>query len=187
MKIKPNTGMHMSLVKQQGSALLVSLVILTVITMGAMVALQRSGIQIRMLSNLQHQHELENAAMSTLNSIYTQMLNDTDVQRNILVKTDNQFTEAEQDSSEDSQLAIFTTFKDDITEPTFEAKSVKSVTANIQKLPSPDGSFYLKGTKGCGSGCAALHVAVDTNVKGKNNIAEINQEIGIRRLIPSAQ
>src|SRR5690554_7982370 len=106
MKIKPNTGMHMYLVKQQGSALLVSLVILTVITMGAMVALERSGIQIRMVRNLQHQHELENAAMSTLNSIYTQMLNDTDAQRNILVKTDNQFTKAEQDSSVDPQLKI---------------------------------------------------------------------------------
>ena len=177
----------MYLVKQQGSALLVSLVILTVITMGAMVALQRSGIQIRMVSNLQHQHELENAAMSTLNSIYTQMLNDTDAQRNILVKTDNQFTKAEQDSSVDPQLNVFTEFSNDLTKPTFTAKSVKTVTANIQKLPSPDGSFYLKGTKGCGSGCAALHIAVDTNVKGKNNIADANQEIGIRRLIPSAQ
>lgn len=177
----------MSLVKQQGSALLVSLVILTVITMGAMVALQRSGIQIRMVSNLQHQHELENAAMSTLNSIYTQMLNDTDVQRNILVETDNQFTKAEQNSSIDPQLDVFTEFSSDLTKPSFAAKSVKSVAANIQKLPSPEGSFYLKGIKGCGSGCAALHVAVDTNVKGKNNIAEINQEIGIRRLIPSAQ
>ena len=179
--------MHMYLVKQQGSALLVSLVILTVITMGAMVALQRSGIQIRMVSNLQHQHELENAAMSTLNSIYTQMLNDTDAQRNILVKTDNQFTKAEQDSSVDPQLNVFTEFSNDLTKPTFTAKSVKTVTANIQKLPSPAGSFYLKGTKGCGSGCAALHIAVDTNVKGKNNIADANQEIGIRRLIPSAQ
>jgi len=46
---------------QQGSVLLLSLVLLTVITLTSVIGMQRSTTQIRMLNNMQHQQEMFNA------------------------------------------------------------------------------------------------------------------------------
>lgn len=46
---------------QQGSVLLLSLVLLTVITLTSVIGMQRSTTQIRMLNNMQHQQEVFNA------------------------------------------------------------------------------------------------------------------------------
>src|SRR5690554_5689279 len=127
----------MSLVKQQGSALLVSLVILTVITMGAMVAMQRSGVQIRMVSNLQHQHELENAALSTLNGIYSQMLANAALQNKLIIEAEAQFKLAEDDATKPNSINPFAKVPT-LVKPTFSANSVKETSSTAFKLPSPD-------------------------------------------------
>lgn len=57
---------------QRGSALLISLVILTAITLGAIIAMQRSTLQMRMVGNMQHQQNLFNAAQNNLNSMLEQ-------------------------------------------------------------------------------------------------------------------
>lgn len=57
---------------QRGSALIISLVILTAITLGAIVAMQRSTLQVRMVGNMQHQQKVFNAAYSNLGGLMEQ-------------------------------------------------------------------------------------------------------------------
>jgi type II secretory pathway pseudopilin PulG len=71
---------------QQGSALLVSLVILTVITLGAIVAMQRSTLQLRMVGNMQMQQNLFNAAQDDLNNMIGLFTQDPPEARRILNK-----------------------------------------------------------------------------------------------------
>lgn len=59
----------------KGSALIISLVILTAITLGAMVAMQRSTVQIRMIGNLQQQQSMFNAAYSNISNLFTGLRN----------------------------------------------------------------------------------------------------------------
>ncbi len=61
--------------RQRGSSLVFSLVILTAITLGAMVAMQRSTVQIRMIGNLQTQQSMFNAAYSDISNLFTGMGN----------------------------------------------------------------------------------------------------------------
>ena len=183
--------MTTSLPKQQrGSALIVSLVILTVITLGAMVAMQRSSVQIRMVSNLQHQQEISNAALGTLNYLFTQMMTNSALQKNLLIEAEARYKDTLVASANGVQLQPtfdpFAEFSDTLTQPDFKAKSVKLSSTTMQSLPVPEGShFYLKGKGGCGSGCSVMHAAVNTTVTAKNGITTNEQEIGVRRIIPS--
>ncbi|WP_430461673.1 pilus assembly PilX family protein [Thalassolituus sp. LLYu03] len=178
--------------KQNGSALIVGLVILTAITMGAMVAMQRSGVQIRMVSNLQHEQELSNAAMSTLNYLYDKMESNGTLQNAILTKAETLYRESltpDPATGESSSPSFdpFSTYPNSLTVPEFEAKSIarNGITAEIQSLPSPSGNnFYLKGKGGCGSGCSVIHTAITVQVNSKNNVMTSSQEIGARRLTP---
>ena len=54
--------------EQSGSALIFSLVIMAVITVVAMLSMQRTTLQARMIANLQHQQTVFNAAFSELSS-----------------------------------------------------------------------------------------------------------------------
>lgn len=175
---------------ENGSALIISLVILTAITMGAMVAMQRSSVQIRMVTNLQHEQEVDSAALSTLNYVYDSMVNKGALQTKILTTADNLYKQA----LADGETAIptfdpFTTFSSSMQQPSLNLKSVRDsdITTRIQALPVPAGSgFYLKGKAGCGSGCSVLHAAVITTAQSKNNVITSTQEYGIRRLTPGA-
>lgn len=60
----------LSRLQERGSALVISLVVLTAITMGAMVAMQRSTLQTRMIGNMQHQQAIFNATYSNINHFY---------------------------------------------------------------------------------------------------------------------
>ena len=55
---------------QSGSALAIGLVILTAITLVSVTAMQRSGIQGRMVGNIQHQEQAFHAANGELEEIY---------------------------------------------------------------------------------------------------------------------
>lgn len=68
---------------QSGSVLAVSLVLLTTITLVAIMGMQRSGLQSRIVSSVQHQEFVFNSALSTIYANYdffqtsdTQALND---------------------------------------------------------------------------------------------------------------
>jgi Tfp pilus assembly protein PilX len=54
---------------QQGSALIISLAILTILTLGASVAMQRSSLQVRMTNNLQFKQQMFNAAYSDIQTM----------------------------------------------------------------------------------------------------------------------
>src|SRR5690554_6638031 len=64
-----------SVSSQRGSALIISLVILTAITIGAVVAMQRSTLQVRMVGNMQHQQNVFNATLSDLSSLINHLRN----------------------------------------------------------------------------------------------------------------
>lgn len=63
------------LMQQRGSSLAFSLVILTAITLGAVVAMQRSSVQLRMIGNLQQQQSIFNAAYSDIGNLFTALRN----------------------------------------------------------------------------------------------------------------
>ncbi len=181
--------MNISQMQQRGSALIVSLVILTAITLGAMVAMQRSTVQIRMVSNLQHQQEISNAALGTLNYLFSQMLNDGVLQKNVLIEAEARYKASLIEDANGVKPAAtfdpFIEFKGSLARPDFKAKSISRNNTTIQNLPVPDGShFYLKGKGGCGSGCSVMHAAINTTVTAKNGMTRNEQEIGVRRIIP---
>ncbi|MCY0964408.1 pilus assembly PilX family protein [Parathalassolituus penaei] len=55
--------------KQRGSALLISLAILTLLTLGASVAMQRSSLQVKMTTNMQFKQQMFTAAYSSIESM----------------------------------------------------------------------------------------------------------------------
>lgn len=55
--------------KQNGSALIISLVILTLLTLGASVAMQRSSLQVKMTTNMQFKQQMFNAAYSSIEAM----------------------------------------------------------------------------------------------------------------------
>jgi Tfp pilus assembly protein PilX len=65
----------MSFQRQSGSALAISLVILTAITLISITSLQRSGIQTKIVANIQHQQQLFNAANSDQEHWFVQLRN----------------------------------------------------------------------------------------------------------------
>lgn len=183
--------MNISQMQQRGSALIVSLVILTAITLGAMVAMQRSTVQIRMVSNLQHQQEISNAALGTLNYLFSKMMNNGVLQKNVLIEAEARYKASlVEDANGVKPAATFDPFAEFQSalspRPDFKAKSISSNNTTIQNLPVPDGShFYLKGKGGCGSGCSVTHAAINSVVTAKNGMTRSEQEIGVRRLVPN--
>ncbi|MAY14069.1 pilus assembly PilX family protein [Thalassolituus sp. UBA2009] len=172
---------------QKGSALLVSLAVLTAITLGAMVAMQRSTVQIRMISNLQHQQEITNATLGTLNYLYDQMENNGALQNDILIKAESLYKASLADPATNTSFNPFTEFKASLTQPSFNSKSISTggITASARNLPVPPGtSFYLKGKGGCGNGCSVMHAALNVSTVSTNGAISESQEIGVRRLIP---
>lgn len=175
--------------KNRGSALIISLIILNVITLGAMVAIQRSTVQIRMISNLQHQQEIHNATLGTLNYLYDQLENNTLLQNQVIIKAETlyqQSLESTGENSIDPKYDPFAAFAA-LTQPTFQSKSIKQdgISAKVRSLPSPAGAqFYLKGKGGCGNGCSVRHAAINVTTVSKNDTITRSQEIGVRRLAP---
>lgn len=63
----------MNLQKQSGAVLATSLVLLTAITLLALMGMQRSGLQTKIVANLQHQERAFHAAQSLLEDAYGTM------------------------------------------------------------------------------------------------------------------
>lgn len=58
---------------QSGSVLAISLVLLTAITLIALMGLQRSGLQTKIVANSQHRETVYNAALSDIDETYSQI------------------------------------------------------------------------------------------------------------------
>lgn len=59
--------------KESGSVLAISLILLTAITSIAMLGLHRSGLQTKIVSNLQHRETVFNAALNDIDGAYDQV------------------------------------------------------------------------------------------------------------------
>lgn len=57
---------------QKGSTLAISLVLLTSVTLGAVYAMQRSGVQLKLVSNLQYKQSVSNSLQSELQAGFKQ-------------------------------------------------------------------------------------------------------------------
>lgn len=62
--------------KQSGSAMIVSLAILTILTLGAAISMQRSTLQVRMISNMHHKQQVTNATYSYIDNMISILRND---------------------------------------------------------------------------------------------------------------
>jgi len=63
--------------RQSGSVLAISLVLLTAITLIALMGLQRSGLQSRIVANIQHKERIFNASYSELECVFESFQDDT--------------------------------------------------------------------------------------------------------------
>src|SRR5690554_3080918 len=173
-----------SVSSQRGSALIISLVILTAIILGAIVAMQRSTLQVRMVGNMQHQQKVFNAAYSDLsglmdefrssnNSTLTTILNDAIVAYN----ADNTAT-----------INPYATGYG-LTKPN-SPDNVKAVTNSLRSFepPTSSSSASLKEMEGSSTGTlvpfyfASTAVAADTH-----DSVTSTQQIGLYYLAPAPQ
>ena len=173
---------------QRGSALIISLVMLTAITVVSMVAMQRSSTQIRMINNLQHQHEVANAARGTLSYVYDVMHGDSALQGKIMSLSERMYKNSlDKDDVDIPRFDPFTEFSNVLSQPKFDSKVVpdSGITTSVSALPKPSGNnYYLKAVPGCGTACDVLPAAISTTAVSKNNVITVTQEIGVLRLIP---
>lgn len=174
---------------QQGSALLVGLVILTAITLSALVGMQRSTVQIRMVSNLQHQQELDSVAQGTLEVLWYGMRGDRAVRYSVLNQVQTAETAAISGGAAEGSARVNPfDAHDELTAPSFSYKSLSSSTAPVNQarlIPSPPGSErFLRGKPGCNSSCSVMKVAASTLVTGRNGNATASQEVGLIKISP---
>ncbi len=162
----------LSIHPQRGSSLIFSLVILTAITLGAVVAMQRSTLQVRMVGNMQHQQNVFNAAQSDLSSLIDQLRN-TDNADHVL----NKAIQAENQTAG----SIINPFSQDngLTQPT-APKNIKKPENALRVLSLPSSTpNSLKAAEGSSSGTLApYYFANHVEVNDKNDNVKSIQEIG---------
>ena len=167
-----------SVSSQRGSALIISLVILTAITIGAVVAMQRSTLQVRMVGNMQHQQNVFNAAYSDLSSLINHL-------RNIGTATSllNEAVKAENIAA-GSTIEPFATGS--LTRPKLP-KNIKTPDNKLRVLSLPSSTpNSLKATEGSSKGTLApYYFANKVDVKDTNDNAQSVQEVGFYFLAPA--
>ena len=131
--------------RESGSVLIYSLVILTVITITAMVAIQRSSVQLKMVNNMQHSQDVFNAAYDYLNSGVLYLQSNIGVTRTALSQL------VDTTSEELPTVALEEATNWSAPEGT---ESVKEVTDTLQMTDSTVASSgnYLKANSGSSSG-----------------------------------
>ena len=90
----------------RGAALIVSMILLTATTMTALVALQNSSMQIRMVGNTQSKESVFQAAMSELESNFTRVRQDTQLLADAAFSVEME--QGEVKINQDSNLPEFT-------------------------------------------------------------------------------
>lgn len=169
--------------EQRGSALVISLVILTVITLGAVVAMQRSTLQIRMVGSLQHQQKVFNAATSDLGALLDQLRTADRVTEvlNDAVIAYNANTGAIDPYALDDE-----TPKYGLTKPA-APDNVQAVVNNLTSFEPPGAhSYSLKATEGSSTGTLVPYYFASTaSATDVNNSVNSTQQIGFYYLAPA--
>lgn len=166
--------------QQRGSSLIISLVILTAITIGAVVAMQRSTLQVRMVGNMQHQQNVFNAAQNDLSSLIDQ-LRDSNNAKKVL----NKSIQAEnQNLDPDTTITINPFAQGNLVKPPVTNQKNIKPTVNQLRLVSVEDS--LKANEG--NSASAKRTYYFTNrveSSDKNDNVKSIQEIGFYYLAPS--
>lgn len=163
---------------QQGSALMISLVILITITLAATTAMQRSTLQGRMVGNMQHQQNIFNAAQGDLSSLIDQLRDPDKADRvlNKIIQAEKQTTGSTIEPFELGEL-VKPTLPQNI-KPTSNKLRVFSLSSHAQNS--------LKATEGFSAGTLTpYHFANKVEVFDTNNNAKSIQEIGFYYLAPA--
>lgn len=163
---------------QRGSSLIVSLVILTAITLGSVIAMQRSTLQLRMVGNLQHQQMLFNATYGDLNTLF-EGLRTLTVANRVL----NQAIQAE-NANPGSTINPYNDA--DLTKPSV-GSGIDSPTTSLSltELPS-DKPNSLKNTEGSSAGTLApYYFAATATTTDTGKLSSSRQEIGFYYLAPA--
>lgn len=167
--------------KQRGSALIISLVILTAITLAAVIAMQRSTLQVRMVGNLQHQQTIFNAAYSNLGGLMEQLRqsgNTTDILNDAV-------TLYHQDPDADGINPFATNYA--LTAPQLPS-NVKSVTNTVKSFEPPTGSSAISLKEMEGSSGATFVPYYFTSTATADDDAQAvssTQQIGFYFLAPA--
>ncbi|ASP38923.1 hypothetical protein CHH28_09615 [Bacterioplanes sanyensis] len=179
---------------QRGSALILSLVILTAITLGALVAMERSSLQLKMVNNLQHSQDVENSVKGTLTYVYDALERDEKVQKQLLVAVNTAESTAVEGGKTlgESKFKLFELKQTGATTPILTAPKFTSPvldaqpTTVVRSIPTPLGyDDFLKGKQGCGAGCDLSLYASASSANGRGGVLSSTQEIGLQRIIPS--
>lgn len=171
--------------KQKGSALLVSLVILTIITLGAIVALQRSTLQLRMVGGMQHQQKVFNASYSNLNALLDQMRRSGQT----LVMLNDAIIDYNESAAngEDAEGLNPYVGRYGFAAPQLP-DNVKEVSNRLVSLEPPTSSsaVSLKATEGSSAGTLMpYHFSSTADAKDVNDNVSSKQQIGFYYLAPA--
>lgn len=173
--------------QQRGSSLVFSLVILTAITLGAIVAMQRSTLQLRMIGNMQHQQAIFNDTMSDLNTLFdglrnantaNQILGDMIIAENISIANGNP-----------AGTAQLNPYSFNLLDQPLRNTGTSSTTNRLRMLAPPEESSQsLKVHKNSSAGTLVPYYFA-SNVLGVdvNNQTRSRQEAGFFYMAPAPQ
>ena len=154
--------------KASGSVLAISLILLTAITSIAMLGLHRSGLQTKIVSNLQHREAVFNAALNDIDGAYDQIQESNMQQLSDAMNKPNNWITYETGLAKNLNTAVFT--------------HIQHVD-NGNNLGNPDTSrlrnTHSRGQKGAGIEQFITH----TSATLPNDIRS-DQEIGITIIAP---
>lgn len=167
--------------RMQGSALVLSLVILTAITLGAMVAMQRSTLQLRMVSNMQHDKQVFDATYSYISQAYYLMNeNSSDTRSMLAAILANDSTTYEVYSTNNWSEPSTPSVVGDV-----DGTLATSTSTAAGNASNPN---YLKGNTGNSAGSQQTYYFT-YNATGTDSSGRISstQEIGLSYSAPSGQ
>jgi hypothetical protein len=161
----------MKIVKQQGSALIVSLIMLTSVTFLAILSLQGSTTQIRIVSNLQIKEDMFHTSKRELSTQYDNYLDDVD-------KANSLF-----DAYQGSVLQTVASLTPEIPVNTDEVSAVDSTLESLEATP-----VYLNFSFAKNSSVGELSTMkfeLSSNVTDKSERFHSQQKLGFNYYVPS--
>lgn len=176
------------LTHQRGSSLVFSLVILTAITLGAIVAMQRSTLQLRMIGNMQHQQSLFNATVSDFSNVMTSMQESPVTARSILGELINLENNSIAQGNSLGRIQI-NPYRFNGIHVAPKNSGVNSTTHSMQlrNMPS-DTPNSLKQNAGSSAGTLVpYHFTSTVQAADTNNNTRENHEYGFYYMAPSSQ
>lgn len=158
--------------KQQGSALVVSLIMLTSVTFLAILSLQGSTTQIKIVSNLQIKEEVFHTSKRELGRQYDGYRNDMD-------KLD-ELTDAFQKSVQDSESSL-------VPEITYDTKDISAVISAIKALQATPVNLNFTFAKNSSVGSlSTMKFELISNVIDSSEKFHSKQHLGFNYYVPSA-